>query len=165
MPKQGKLSRVFDREWVLKVIFASSFNSDDLMENYELIREKHEVTLSGWGKEYLKLIEKPIFSDILEEHIKRNLAKVDLVNVSRICQVLLQMGTFEMLYYPDIPPEVSINEIVRLAGLFVDDREKRLVNSVLDKVFKDFKENNLLYSEYVKPLREKSGKSPSTSSG
>ena len=155
MVKDGKLSRVFDREWILKVTFAASFGSESLMENYELIREKHEMTLSEFGIEYLKLIEPVIFSEKLESPIMKNLEKIELMNLSRVCQILLQMGTFEMLYYPDIPPEVSINEIVKLAGLFLDDREKRLINSVLDKVFKYFKEKDLLYSEFVKPLRDK----------
>jgi len=155
MVKDGKLSRVFDREWVLKIVYAASFTDDGLRETYDLIRENHEVTLSEFGIEYLKQIEKPIFTEILETPVQKNLARVDWVNISRLSQILLQMGTFEMLYYPDIPPEVSINEIVRLAGLFLDEREKRLVNSVLDKVFKYFRENELLYSEFLIIQRKK----------
>ena len=154
MSQPVKLSRVFDREWVLKIVYASTFNEDTLLENYYLIKEKHEITLSKFGIEYLKLIQKPLFTDLLLEPVKKNLSKIDFIQVSIISQVLFQMGTFEMLFYPDIPAEVIINEIVRLAGLFVDDREKRLINSVLDKVLNYFKENDLLYSEYIKPLRE-----------
>jgi N utilization substance protein B len=50
---------------------------------------------------------------------------------------ILRMGLYELLWLPDVPAKVTVNEAIELAKLFADDEAKRFVNGILDKVLKD----------------------------
>ena len=47
---------------------------------------------------------------------------------------ILRMGIYELLY-TDTPDIVCINEAVELAKLYSDDSVRKMINSVLDKVY------------------------------
>ena len=50
---------------------------------------------------------------------------------------ILRMGLYELLWLPDVPAKVTMNEAIELAKQFADDETKRFVNGILDKVLKD----------------------------
>jgi len=50
---------------------------------------------------------------------------------------LLRLGAGEILFCPDIPGRVTINEYIELARTFGDDESPRFVNGVLDRVLHD----------------------------
>jgi N utilization substance protein B len=50
---------------------------------------------------------------------------------------ILRMGLYELLWLPDVPAKVTVNEAIELAKQFADDEAKRFVNGILDKVLKD----------------------------
>ncbi|MBR3198942.1 MAG: transcription antitermination factor NusB [Bacilli bacterium] len=47
---------------------------------------------------------------------------------------ILRMGIFELLY-TDTPPVVAINEAIELAKAYSDDKVRKMINGVLDKVY------------------------------
>lgn len=49
-------------------------------------------------------------------------------------QSILRMGIYELLY-TDTPDIVAINESVELAKLYSDDNVRKMINSVLDKIY------------------------------
>jgi N utilization substance protein B len=49
---------------------------------------------------------------------------------------ILRIGLFELLWLPDVPARVTVNEAIELAKQFADDETRRFVNGVLDKVLK-----------------------------
>lgn len=58
-------------------------------------------------------------------------------NLNRIANVdrsILRMAVYEMLYEPEIPVNVSINEAIELAKIFGSDDSAAFVNGVLDQV-------------------------------
>ena len=50
---------------------------------------------------------------------------------------IVRMGLYELLWLPDVPAKVTVNEAIELAKQFADDETKRFVNGILDKVLKD----------------------------
>lgn len=49
---------------------------------------------------------------------------------------ILRLATYELLYCPDIPPKVSINEAIDIAKKFGDQDSGKFVNGILDKINK-----------------------------
>ena len=49
-------------------------------------------------------------------------------------KAILEMGIYELLY-TDTPDIVCINEAIELAKLYSDDSVRKMINSVLDKVY------------------------------
>lgn len=50
---------------------------------------------------------------------------------------VLRCSIYELLWEPDIPAMVTINEAVELAKRFADDEARRFVNGLLDHVLRD----------------------------
>ena len=46
-------------------------------------------------------------------------------------RVVLRMGLYELLYEPEVPPKVVINEAVELAKAFGSENSSKFVNGVL----------------------------------
>ncbi|GIX46823.1 MAG: N utilization substance protein B [Candidatus Tectimicrobiota bacterium] len=47
---------------------------------------------------------------------------------------ILRLAIYELLYMPDIPPKVTINEAVELAKKYGDEEAFAFVNGILDRV-------------------------------
>ncbi|UPA28215.1 MAG: transcription antitermination factor NusB [Verrucomicrobiota bacterium] len=58
-------------------------------------------------------------------------------NFSRLSNVdlcVLRLATCELLYRPDIPPVVTINEAIELGKLFSGEPSKAFINGILDRI-------------------------------
>jgi len=47
---------------------------------------------------------------------------------------ILRAALYELLWMPEVPAKVSVNEAIELAKQFADDDAKKFVNGVLDKI-------------------------------
>ncbi|GKS57762.1 N utilization substance protein B [Nitrospira sp.] len=47
---------------------------------------------------------------------------------------ILRAGLYELLWLPDVPAKVSINEALELSRAFADEETRGFVNGVLDKI-------------------------------
>ena len=50
---------------------------------------------------------------------------------------ILRCAIFELLWLPEIPAKVAVNEALELAKRFADEESKRFVNGVLDRLIQD----------------------------
>ena len=67
--------------------------------------------------------------------------------VALIDKLLLRMGLCEILYFPDIPPKVSINEIIEIAKIFSTAGSGKFINGILDAILSDLKSHDILQKE------------------
>ncbi|HHI98066.1 MAG TPA: transcription antitermination factor NusB [Thermodesulfatator atlanticus] len=72
----------------------------------------------------------------IDEIIERFSKHWKLSRMSAIDRNILRLATYELLFRPDIPPKVSINEAVELAKAFGTDESASFVNGVLDAIYK-----------------------------
>ena len=70
--------------------------------------------------------------EILNEQIKPVLKNWDFSRISRIDRIILWIALTEILYMPDIPPAVSIDEAIELAKKFSSEKSSSFINGVLD---------------------------------
>ena len=47
---------------------------------------------------------------------------------------ILRMAVFELLWQPDVPPKVAINEAIEIAKKFGTTGSSRFINGVLDRI-------------------------------
>lgn len=85
------------------------------------------------------------YADVLIRLVARNLEEIDrtvqrhLTNwsLSRLAVLdrnILRLGVAELLYVDDVPPRVTIREMMRLAERYGSPDSPRFVNGVLDAV-------------------------------
>jgi len=59
----------------------------------------------------------------------------DLKRIAPLELNLIRMATAEMLYIPDVPPKVSLNEAIELAKKFASSKKShQFVNGILDNI-------------------------------
>ena len=67
---------------------------------------------------------------IIEEHTQNwNLDRIAIVD-----RILLQMAIVEFLYVDDVPPKVTMNELIEIAKRYSTSRSGRFVNGILDAI-------------------------------
>jgi len=72
----------------------------------------------------------------IDECIQKHLKTWTLDRLTTIDRSVLRLACCELLFFPDIPPKVSINEAVEIAKKYSDEESGRVVNGVLDAVYK-----------------------------
>jgi len=68
---------------------------------------------------------------VISEYTSRDIEKIDPIE-----KAVLRLGSYELMFKPDVPYRVAINESVKLAKRFGSSKSHTFVNSVLDKIAK-----------------------------
>ncbi|NPA45685.1 MAG: transcription antitermination factor NusB [Chlorobi bacterium] len=89
----------------------------------------------------------------LAELIKDKTINWDFDRLSQVDKILMMMGAAEFLYFPTIPPTVSINEYVEIAKEFSTPKSNKFINGILDRIYKDLQAENKL-NKIVNPKNE-----------
>lgn len=72
--------------------------------------------------------------DEIDREIQATSTNWDLRRMATVDRNVLRLGTYELLYRPDIPPQVTINEAVELAKRYSTEKSAAFVNGVLDRI-------------------------------
>jgi transcription antitermination protein NusB len=75
----------------------------------------------------------------IDSTIKKSAEHWDIKRMGVIDRNVMRLSIYEMLFCPDIPPAVSINEAVDIAKYFSCRESGRFVNGILDRIRKDIK--------------------------
>ena len=66
----------------------------------------------------------------LDEFIKAKVDNWDLSRIALIDRILLRIGICEILFFPDIPPKVSINESIEIAKDYSTSSSGKFINGI-----------------------------------
>jgi N utilization substance protein B len=72
----------------------------------------------------------------IDEAIRRELENWDFSRLNRVDLAILRMSVYCLLFQPEIPPTVTIDEAIDIARSFGTEDSYRFVNGVLDAVRK-----------------------------
>ena len=87
----------------------------------------------------IKLLEKSIVEE--EKLLKELEGRTPNWDVKRIAQmdhVILKIAIAELLYFPNIPTKVSLNEYLEIAKDYSTPKSNNFINGVLDKLVREF---------------------------
>lgn len=91
--------------------------------------------------------------DYVNELIKGRLKNWDPERIAALDMILMQMGVCEFLYFPTIPPKVTINEYIDLAKEYSTAQSGHFVNGILDSIHKDLVKDNKIHKSEFKPKK------------
>lgn len=72
--------------------------------------------------------------DELDRLIERYATNWKVSRMPMVDRNIIRAALTELLWMPDVPAKVTVNEAVELAKEFADDETRRFVNGVLDKI-------------------------------
>ena len=129
------LTRHSARELVLQILFQLDFHgtTEGWLDEFwaqqrtsKSVREFANQIVSGVQAQQEEL-------DQLIEHTSENWSLDRMPIVDRN---ILRQAIYELVWIPDIPAKVTVDEALQLAKSFADDDAKRFVNGILDKILK-----------------------------
>jgi len=130
------------RESVLQALYAQQFSEDE-----PAIVLNRIMALYPEKKKNFKFISS-LFQCVLDhvdwanDMIKSHLQNWEFDRVAQIDRVLLRMGICEIFYMDDIPPKVSISEMVEISKVYSTEESSGFINGILDAVYKEFQQKN-----------------------
>ncbi|MEJ5260620.1 MAG: transcription antitermination factor NusB [Anaerohalosphaeraceae bacterium] len=84
-----------------------------------------------------------------DEEIAASAEKWNVNRLSMVDRSILRLGVYQLLFCPDIPEKVAINEAIELAKKYGGVQSPRFVNGVLDAVYRRKKESGTV--SHVQP--------------
>ena len=85
------------------------------------------------------VVEKQSWADDL---ISQCLENWEYGRVAILDKILLRMGVSEIYHIEDVPPKVSISEMVEIAKVYSTEESSSFVNGILDTIYKKYNEKN-----------------------
>ena len=68
----------------------------------------------------------------------------DSDQIALLDSIMIKMAIAELLYFPSIPPKVSMNEYIEISKDYSTPKSNIFINGILDKTIKDFEESGRL---------------------
>jgi N utilization substance protein B len=84
------------------------------------------------------------YQEQVDEIIRSKVEKWEFNRIATIDRIVLRLATAELLYFPDIPPKVSINEAIEIAKKYSTDKSGKFVNGILDAIYNDLLNGRLV---------------------
>jgi len=127
------------REIVFSAIYQFDFNED-----METSSEYLERELSFFSMETeMKLRTRKYFDSILryrdeiDSVIRKHLTNWTFERLASTDKNVLRLGAYEIIYEPDIPIEVTLNEAIDIAKEYGSEQGGKFVNGVLDRIARE----------------------------
>jgi N utilization substance protein B len=124
------------RECALEVLYRLDIGAEDVEKIINEILAKKKFSPQG-RKFFLQLVEETQknMTDI-DKTITATLQHWTLSRLSSVDRAIIRVACCELLYFPDTPPKVVINEALEIAKRFSSAESARFVNGILDAVYK-----------------------------
>ena len=119
---------------VIQKLYGKYFNEDE-----NLTFPKHRF------KKFIKDVVNGTIErdDVINEEISNHLdSDLDIKKIDKVFQVIVKSAIFELLYKPKTSSKIIINEYLRASNFFIEDRQTKYLNALLDKISKKIRTSN-----------------------
>lgn len=128
---------------VMQVLYASEIAQEPLEKiKGDLLTDINDEDGKNFSSELIDRVSQNV--PMLDEFIVKKVENWEFERIAIVDKIILRMGIAELLYFPDIPPKVSINEAIDIAKDFCTKNSGKFVNGVLDAVLDELKKDNKL---------------------
>ena len=131
----GKRRRA--REFALQVLFQQDINHDNWEDGINLF---WEITPADPETiKFTNLLVRGTMEHLeeIDELIKKYTRHWDINRMAVVDRNLLRSSIYELLYFKEIPPKVTINEAIELAKTYGTEDSARFINGILDRICKE----------------------------
>ena len=139
-----KSHRRIAREKVLQIIYAYDMNEGGLeFLSMTILADLENQEDRNFAQDLLnKIIAN---RNEINQIIRQKVDNWELDRIALIDKILLQIGIGEILYSPDVPPKVSLNEVIEIAKEYSTASSGKFINGILDAILIELKEAGKLY--------------------
>jgi len=119
---------------VIQKLYGMYFNKD---ENLSFPKHRFKKFIKDVVKGTIERDE--VINDEISNHLNTDL---NLRKLDKVFQVIVKSAIFELLYKPKTSSKIIINEYLRASNFFIDDKQTKYLNALLDKISKKIRSTN-----------------------
>ncbi|MDZ7763888.1 MAG: transcription antitermination factor NusB [Melioribacteraceae bacterium] len=140
---EKKTTRRHLREKSLQILYAYEMNGEGLQN---LIDGILADIINPNDKEFSSKLVNSVLANYkeLDDKIAERVNNWEMDRIALIDRILLRIGIAELFYFSDIPPKVSINEVIEIAKDYSTSNSGKFINGILDAILTDLKKTGKL---------------------
>lgn len=129
------MTRRETREAVFLLLFQNEVSKSDIDEISEACSEAFEMELNGEIKSLAKRACEHCgeFDDIIRKYSETR----EVARVSKVNKTILRLALFEIIYCPNVPDKVAVNEAIELSKKYAEKPDSAFINAVLGHYMRD----------------------------
>ncbi|RII25974.1 MAG: transcription antitermination factor NusB [Geobacter sp.] len=124
------------RELALQMLYALDVNpSVGVTDTLQTFREEH-ADVTGRVRQFAEDLVRGVLQrrELIDSAIEARSKNWSLARMPRVDLNVMRMAAYELMFRPDIPKKVSINEAIEIARRFGDKESPSFVNGILDEI-------------------------------
>jgi N utilization substance protein B len=123
-----KLNKNNPRLIIVQLLYSYSLNSQKLLFDFKNPYKRFIKKMCNGVIENDSVLEKKLI-EFLDQ-------KFDIKKFEVIFTLILKSAIYEIFFYKKTPFKVVIDEYLNISKMFLNDKQKNIVNAVLDKIAK-----------------------------
>lgn len=135
------------REAALQLLYAWDLSQGQGPQSFAVATRETHLPVIGAGEKGSRLEGLSAFCDLLVKGVIEHQAALDplleatathwrLSRMDVVDRNLLRLGAYEIFHCPDIPVQVTLNEVIELAKKFSTLQSAAFINGILDRIAK-----------------------------
>ena len=116
-------------------------DADQSSLNFPNIAERKKTLL---GK---TLYEKVITNEEVYKEFEGKTPNWDKDRIATLDSLLIKIALAELIYFPEIPPKVTLNEYLEIAKEYSTPKSNQFINGVLDSLVKSYIKDNKMQKQ------------------
>ncbi|MEO0091460.1 MAG: transcription antitermination factor NusB [candidate division WOR-3 bacterium] len=124
------------RESAVEVLYRYDIVNEPIEKTTEEIKNRKQFSPQGYG--YFQNLVKTTIQNLstIDEIIKKHLKRWSFSRLALIDRAILRVASGELIYFPEVPYKVVINEAIEIAKKYGTDDSARFINGILDAIYK-----------------------------
>ncbi|HAS84369.1 MAG TPA: transcription antitermination factor NusB [Verrucomicrobia bacterium] len=130
------------REWALQIVFSLDLNTrKDLVAVFRHFFADNPTDDAAMRALAESLVQGVVEQrSVIDEAIERYAEHWRMARMGVVDRNVLRIAVYEMMFRPDVPAAVVINEAIDIAKYFSNSESGRFVNGILDRARKELEQ-------------------------
>jgi transcription antitermination protein NusB len=125
------------RGWALQALYAWEMRGTEAGSALSVLHElAEELRVSPENRLFAEVLVRIVARELprIDRTIQEQLANWRLERLAAVDRNILRLGAAELLFVDDVPPRITVREMVRLAERYGTPESPRFINGVLEAV-------------------------------
>jgi N utilization substance protein B len=133
------MNRKEEREQAFIMVVEKMFRDETMEEIFECAVEARDYS----ENEYVRKVSIGVYDhlDEIDEYISKNSKGWSIARISKVALACMRIAIYEMLYFPEIPVSVSINEAIELIKKYATEKDSAFANGIMGTIAQEFKKD------------------------
>jgi len=132
------------REWALQIVFSLDLNTREELNRVFADFFASNPTEDAAVRAFCESLVRGVVQErpVIDEAIGRYAEHWSLKRMGVVDRNVLRIALYELMFRPEVPPAVVINEAIDIAKYFSNSESGRFVNGILDRARKELEQQH-----------------------